>query len=185
VSLGVTLASIRVVDELAMHQLGLNLARLLDAGDMVLLTGPLGAGKTTMTRGVGEGLGVIGTVSSPTFVIARTHKRASSPVALVHVDAYRLGSPAEFDDLDIDLARSIVLVEWGRGFAEGLTTNFLDIEIERDHTGESEVRQVTVLGFGERFESADARERFAALSAGIDQGANPGQGANLSSETAE
>jgi tRNA threonylcarbamoyladenosine biosynthesis protein TsaE len=168
-----------------MHQLGLALARLLDAGDMVLLTGPLGAGKTTMTRGVGEGLGVIGTVSSPTFVIARTHKRASSPVALVHVDAYRLGSPAEFDDLDIDLARSIVLVEWGRGFAEGLTTNFLDIEIERDHTGESEVRQVTVLGFGERFENADARERFAALSAGIDLGGDPGQGANLSPETAE
>jgi tRNA threonylcarbamoyladenosine biosynthesis protein TsaE len=185
VSLGVTLASIRVVDELAMHQLGLALARLLDAGDMVLLTGPLGAGKTTMTRGVGEGLGVIGTVSSPTFVIARTHKRASSPVALVHVDAYRLGSPAEFDDLDIDLARSIVLVEWGRGFAEGLTTNFLDIEIERDHTGESEVRQVTVLGFGERFENADARERFAALATGIDQGADPGQGTNPRSETAE
>jgi hypothetical protein len=78
-----------------------------------------------------------------------------------------------------------VLVEWGRGFAEGLTTNFLDIEIERDHTGESEVRQVTVLGFGERFESADARERFAALSAGIDLGGDPGQGANLSPETAE
>ena len=99
-SLGVTLASIKVIDELAMHQLGLNLARLLDAGDMVLLTGPLGAGKTTMTRGVGEGLGVIGTVSSPTFVIARTHKREASPVPLVHVDAYRLGSPADFDDLD-------------------------------------------------------------------------------------
>ena len=167
---GVTLANIRVVDEQAMHQLGLNLATLLEAGDMVLLTGPLGAGKTTMTRGVGEGLGVIGTVSSPTFVIARTHKREASAVPLVHVDAYRLGSPAEFDDLDIDLARSIVLVEWGRGFAEGLTANYLDIEIERDHTGESEIRQVTVLGFGERFENADARERFAALANGIDQG---------------
>jgi tRNA threonylcarbamoyl adenosine modification protein YjeE len=185
VSLGVTLASIKVIDELAMHQLGLNLARLLDAGDLVLLTGPLGAGKTTMTRGVGEGLGVIGTVSSPTFVIARTHKRASSPVALVHVDAYRLGSPAEFDDLDIDLAGSIVLVEWGRGFADGLTTNFLDIEIERDHTGESEVRQVTVLGFGERFQNSDARASFAALAAGIDQGADRGLGSNSDSETAE
>jgi tRNA threonylcarbamoyl adenosine modification protein YjeE len=169
VSLGVTLASIKVTDELAMHQLGLNLALLLDAGDMVLLTGPLGAGKTTMTRGVGEGLGVIGTVSSPTFVIARTHKREASSVPLVHVDAYRLGSPAEFDDLDIDLARSIVLVEWGRGFAEGLTTNFLDIEIERDHTGESEVRQVTVLGFGERFGSDAAKARFAALTEGLSQ----------------
>lgn len=184
-SLGVTLASIKVSDELAMHQLGLNLARLLDAGDMVLLTGPLGAGKTTMTRGVGEGLGVIGTVSSPTFVIARTHKREASSVPLVHVDAYRLGSPAEFDDLDIDLARSIVLVEWGRGFAEGLTTNFLDIEIERDQTGESEVRHVTVLGFGERFESSDARARFAALAAGVDQGAEPDHGANAHQEAAE
>jgi tRNA threonylcarbamoyl adenosine modification protein YjeE len=170
VSLGVTLASIKVLDELAMHQLGLNLARLLDAGDLVLLTGPLGAGKTTMTRGVGEGLGVIGTVSSPTFVIARTHKREATSVPLVHVDAYRLGSPAEFDDLDIDLAHSIVLVEWGRGFAEGLTTNFLDIEIERDHTGESEVREVTVLGFGERFGSDAAKARFAALSEGISPG---------------
>jgi tRNA threonylcarbamoyladenosine biosynthesis protein TsaE len=170
VSLGVTLASIKVIDELAMHQLGLNLARLLDAGDLVLLTGPLGAGKTTMTRGVGEGLGVIGTVSSPTFVIARTHKRESTSVPLVHVDAYRLGSPAEFDDLDIDLAHSIVLVEWGRGFAEGLTTNFLDIEIVRDHTGESEVREVTMLGFGERFGSDAAKARFAALSEGISPG---------------
>lgn len=178
-SLGVTLASIRVVDELAMHQLGLGLARLLNAGDMVLLTGPLGAGKTTMTRGVGEGLGVIGTVSSPTFVIARTHKREASSVPLVHVDAYRLGSPAEFDDLDIDLARSIVLVEWGRGFAEGLTETYLDIEIERDHTGESEVRQVTVLGFGERFENADARANFAALAAGIDQSAHSGDGSSV------
>ena len=169
-SLGVTLASIKVLDELAMHQLGLNLARLLDAGDLVLLTGPLGAGKTTMTRGVGEGLGVIGTVSSPTFVIARTHKREATSVPLVHVDAYRLGSPAEFDDLDIDLAHSIVLVEWGRGYAEGLTTNFLDIEIERDHTGESEVREVTVLGFGERFGSDAAKARFAALSEGISPG---------------
>jgi tRNA threonylcarbamoyladenosine biosynthesis protein TsaE len=182
VSLGVTLASIKVIDELAMHQLGLGLARLLDAGDMVLLTGPLGAGKTTMTRGVGEGLGVIGTVSSPTFVIARTHKREASPVPLVHVDAYRLGSPAEFDDLDIDLARSIVLVEWGRGFAEGLTEDFLDIEIERDHTGESEVRHVTVLGFGQRFESADARELFAELAAGIEQSSQPGPLAGSTSE---
>ena len=166
---GTKLARFAVTDEHAMHRLGLNLARLLQAGDMVLLTGPLGAGKTTMTRGVGEGLQVFGTVSSPTFVIARTHKREASSVPLVHVDAYRLGSPAEFDDLDIDLGRSIVLVEWGRGFADGLTENYLDIEIERDQTGESEVRQVTVLGFGERFESADARERFAELAAGINQ----------------
>jgi hypothetical protein len=78
-----------------------------------------------------------------------------------------------------------VLVEWGRGFAEGLTEDFLDIEIERDHTGESEVRQVTVLGFGERFQSADARERFAALAAGIEQNSQPGPQAGSSSEATE
>ena len=75
-----------------MHELGLRLARNLKAGDLVLLTGPLGAGKTTLTRGVGEGLGTIGTVSSPTFVIARTHQREGSQTPLVHVDAYRLSN---------------------------------------------------------------------------------------------
>jgi tRNA threonylcarbamoyl adenosine modification protein YjeE len=114
-----------------MHDLGLELAKELKAGDLVILTGPLGAGKTTLTRGVGEGLRAIGNVSSPTFVIARTHKRQGSDVPLVHVDAYRLGSVHEFDDLDIDLPHSIVLVEWGRGFAEDLTDSWLDLEIER------------------------------------------------------
>lgn len=136
-----------------MHELGLRLASVLQAGDLVILTGPLGAGKTTLTRGVGEGLRAVGNVSSPTFVIARTHKRENSDVPLVHVDAYRLTSPHEFDDLDIDIERSIVLVEWGRGFAEDLAESWLDVEIERDTTGESEVRQVTLTGFGARFEN--------------------------------
>jgi len=152
-----------VVNEDIMHQLGCSLAKLLDAGDLVLLTGPLGAGKTTLSRGIGEGLGVIGTVSSPTFVIARTHKREGSSTPLVHVDAYRLSSPAEFDDLDIDLAHSIVLVEWGRGFTDELTNSWLDIEIERDHTGASEVRELTITGFGPRFTTEAAIARFAAL----------------------
>ena len=134
-----------------MHELGLRLARNLKAGDLVLLTGPLGAGKTTLTRGVGEGLGTIGTVSSPTFVIARTHQREGSQTPLVHVDAYRLSNPAEFDDLDIDIDGSIVLVEWGRGFTEGLVDDWLDIEIERDHTGASETRHIRILGEGERW----------------------------------
>jgi tRNA threonylcarbamoyl adenosine modification protein YjeE len=146
-----------------MHQLGCSLAKLLDAGDLVLLTGPLGAGKTTLSRGIGEGLGVTGTVSSPTFVIARTHKREGSATPLVHVDAYRLSSPAEFDDLDIDLAHSIVLVEWGRGFTDELVDSWLDIEIERDHTGASEVRELSITGFGPRFTSEAALARFAAL----------------------
>jgi tRNA threonylcarbamoyl adenosine modification protein YjeE len=152
-----------VVNEDIMHQLGCSLAKLLDASDLVLLTGPLGAGKTTLSRGIGEGLGVIGTVSSPTFVIARTHKREGSSTPLVHVDAYRLLSPAEFDDLDIDLAHSIVLVEWGRGFTDELTDSWLDIEIERDHTGASEVRELTITGFGPRFTTEAALARFAAL----------------------
>jgi tRNA threonylcarbamoyl adenosine modification protein YjeE len=152
-----------VVNEDIMHQLGCSLAKLLEAGDLVLLTGPLGAGKTTLSRGIGEGLGVIGTVSSPTFVIARTHKREGASAPLVHVDAYRLSSPAEFDDLDIDLAHSIVLVEWGRGFTDELTDSWLDVEIERDHTGASEVRELSITGFGPRFTSEAAIARFAAL----------------------
>jgi tRNA threonylcarbamoyladenosine biosynthesis protein TsaE len=127
-----------------MHQLGLSLGATFKAGDLILLTGPLGAGKTTLTRGIGEALGAIGNVSSPTFVIARTHKLENRAEVLVHVDAYRLGSAAELDDLDIDFENSITIVEWGKGFTDGITDRWLEIEIERDHTGESEVRQVTV-----------------------------------------
>lgn len=133
----------------AMHELGLSLGATLKPADLVLLTGPLGAGKTTLTRGIGEALGAIGNVSSPTFVIARTHKLDSTrkelaDTVLVHVDAYRLGSAAELDDLDIDFENSITIVEWGKGFTDGITDRWIEIEIERDHTGESEVRQVTV-----------------------------------------
>ncbi|MFM1785433.1 MAG: hypothetical protein RLZZ108_457 [Actinomycetota bacterium] len=129
-----------------MHEFGLRLAKNLKAGDLVLLTGPLGAGKTTLTRGVGEGLKTIGTVSSPTFVIARTHSRENDEAPLVHVDAYRLTSPAEFDDLDIDLENSITLVEWGRGFTEDLLDSWLDIEIDRGNEDDSRI--VTVTGHG-------------------------------------
>lgn len=140
----------RVVERLTvstpeqMHEFGLRIARNLKAGDLVVLTGPLGAGKTTLTRGVGEGLKTIGTVSSPTFVIARTHEREGSSTPLVHVDAYRLGTPAEFDDLDIDIENSITLVEWGKGFVDDLTDSWLEIEIDRSE----DERVVTVYGFG-------------------------------------
>lgn len=132
-----------------MHDLGVALGATFKAGDLILLTGPLGAGKTTITRGIGEALGAIGNVSSPTFVIARTHKldgkrKDLTNTVLVHVDAYRLGSAAELDDLDIDFENSITVVEWGKGFTDGITDRWLEIEIERDHTGESEVREVTV-----------------------------------------
>jgi tRNA threonylcarbamoyl adenosine modification protein YjeE len=148
------LAKLQISTAEDMHEFGSKLASILKAGDLVILTGPLGAGKTTFTRGVGEGLRAIGNVSSPTFVIARTHKRENSEVPLVHVDAYRLNSVHEFDDLDIDIDHSIVLVEWGRGFAEELAESWLDIEIGRDHTGESEIRDVTITAHGSRFENA-------------------------------
>lgn len=133
-----------------MHELGKRLAKHLNAGDLVILIGPLGAGKTTLTRGVGEGLGIEGNVSSPTFVIARTHKRVGLP-ALVHVDAYRLGSAAELDDLDIPFANSIVLVEWGKGLTQDISQHWLEVELTRDTTGATEDRQVKITGFGERW----------------------------------
>lgn len=97
----------------SMRDLGITLGRQLVAGDLVILTGALGAGKTTLTRGIGEGLGVRGPVTSPTFVIARTHPSLTGGPSLVHVDAYRLGGADELDDLDIDFDHSVVIVEWG------------------------------------------------------------------------
>jgi tRNA threonylcarbamoyl adenosine modification protein YjeE len=141
----------QVADADQMHELGVKISQQFRAGDLVVLVGPLGAGKTTLTRGIGEGLHAIGNVSSPTFVIARTHKREGSDVPMVHVDAYRLGGAAELDDLDIDFENSIVLVEWGRGLLEGISDNWLEIEIERDHTGESEIRELKILAFGNRW----------------------------------
>ena len=143
------MASYTIETPEAMHELGLTLGTSFKAADLILLTGPLGAGKTTLTRGIGEALGAIGNVSSPTFVIARTHKldgtrKDLADKVLVHVDAYRLASAAELDDLDIDFENSITIVEWGKGFTDGITDRWIEIEIERDHTGESETRKVTL-----------------------------------------
>lgn len=113
-----------------MGALGARLAAVLRAGDLVVLTGPLGAGKTTLTRGLGAALGARGQVSSPTFVLARTHPTTAGP-DLVHVDAYRLSDPLELDDLDLDWDRAIVVVEWGRGFVDGISDSVLDVEIVR------------------------------------------------------
>lgn len=114
-----------------METFGQRIGEQLQAGDLLILTGPLGAGKTTFTRGLAEGLGVRGPVQSPTFVIARTHPSLVGRAPLVHVDAYRLGSAAELDDLDLDLERSVVVIEWGRGMAEELADSWWDIELER------------------------------------------------------
>lgn len=117
---------------------GRRLAGLLRAGDLVLLIGPLGAGKTALTQGIGAGLGVRGPVVSPTFVIARSHTGGRLP--LVHVDAYRLGSLAEVDDLDLDVsvADSATVVEWGAGLVEQLADARLEVLLDR--RPDSEVR---------------------------------------------
>lgn len=115
-----------------MEELGERMGRMLRPGDVVVLTGPLGAGKTTLTRGIAAGLGVRGPVQSPTFVIARTHPSLVGGPALVHVDAYRLGSAAELDDLDIDLVRSVVVAEWGRGMVDALVDRWWEVELDRE-----------------------------------------------------
>ena len=131
-----------------MTALGEKLAGELIAGDLIVLIGPLGAGKTTLTRGIGKGLSVEGNISSPTFVIARTHKAA---VPLVHVDAYRLKSPAELDDLDIPFSSSVVVIEWGQGLTDEIADNWLEVFIDRDSSGQTDNRNVKVLGFGDRW----------------------------------
>ncbi|WP_040163066.1 tRNA (adenosine(37)-N6)-threonylcarbamoyltransferase complex ATPase subunit type 1 TsaE [Microbacterium gorillae] len=110
---------------------GRNLGERLSAGDLLVLTGPLGAGKTTLTRGLAAGLGVRGPIQSPTFVIARTHPSLVDGPPLVHVDAYRLGSAAELDDLDLDLPGSVVVVEWGRGMVEAIVDEWWELELIR------------------------------------------------------
>ena len=114
-----------------MRDFGRRLASLLHAGDLVVLSGPLGAGKTTLAQGIGAGLGVRGQVTSPTFVIARLHPSLGAGPGLVHADAYRLGSRAEVDDLDLDadLATSVTVVEWGEGLVEDLAASFLSVGI--------------------------------------------------------
>ena len=97
---------------------------------MVLLSGELGAGKTTLMRGLGEGLGVRGPVTSPTFVIARRHPSLVGGPDLIHADAYRLGSAGEFEDLDLADEQAVVCVEWGRDRAEQLSARRLEIDIE-------------------------------------------------------
>jgi tRNA threonylcarbamoyl adenosine modification protein YjeE len=120
----------------AMHDLGRRLAGVLRAGDLVVLTGELGSGKTALTQGIGEGLGVRGPVTSPTFVIARVHPSEVGGPPLVHVDAFRLGSLAEVDDLDLDasLDEAVTVVEWGKGLVEELAGDRLEVTLERSAT---------------------------------------------------
>jgi tRNA threonylcarbamoyladenosine biosynthesis protein TsaE len=141
-----------------MRALGRRLAGLLRAGDLVILSGSLGAGKTTLTQGIGEGLGVRGPVTSPTFVIARIHPSLTGGPDLVHADAYRLASPAEVDDLDLDeaMGSSVTVVEWGGGLAEGLAADRLEITItplEVTIPSGGETRTVCIAGHGGRWDA--------------------------------
>nr|WP_192781330.1 tRNA (adenosine(37)-N6)-threonylcarbamoyltransferase complex ATPase subunit type 1 TsaE [Nonomuraea africana] len=134
-----------------MRALGVRLAASLRGGDLVILSGPLGAGKTTLVQGIAEGLKVRGPITSPTFVIARVHPSLVEGPPLVHADAYRLGGDLEVDDLDLDasLEESVTIVEWGEGLVEGLSDERLEVHIGR--SGDDDVRTVTLRGVGERW----------------------------------
>lgn len=127
------------------HGFGRRLAATLRAGDLIVLGGPLGAGKTTLVQGIGAGLGVSGRIASPTFVIARVHP---GPLPLVHVDAYRLGSLDEVDDLDLDVSadEAVTVVEWGEGKAEQLAESYLTIRLDRSADSEERTAEVTAHG---------------------------------------
>jgi tRNA threonylcarbamoyladenosine biosynthesis protein TsaE len=137
---------------------GARLAPLLRAGDLLVLSGDLGAGKTTFTQGLAGALGVRGDVTSPTFVISRVHPSLTDGPALVHVDAYRLGDSAELDDLDLDayLDEAVTVVEWGSGLAEALAEDRLEVEILRAHADdEGEARTVRLTPVGGRWAGVD------------------------------
>jgi tRNA threonylcarbamoyladenosine biosynthesis protein TsaE len=151
------------------REAGRRLAGLLRRGDLVIATGDLGAGKTTLVQGIGAGLNVRGDVTSPTFVISRIHPSLVGGPALVHVDAYRLGDEAELDDLDIDayVEDSVTVVEWGEGVAEGLSTDRLRVHLARRHGGADEsdtgddTREIFVTPVGARWVGAGVRTAMA------------------------
>lgn len=151
-----------------------SLASVLRAGDLLILDGPLGAGKTTFTQGLGDGLGVRGPVASPTFVIERVHPSLCGGPELVHVDAYRLGGGGDIDDLDLeaDLDQAVTVVEWGRGRVEHLVESYLLVELERpdqvtDPEDPDEPRLLRLTPHGPRWHAA-ARQALAATLADHD-----------------
>jgi tRNA threonylcarbamoyladenosine biosynthesis protein TsaE len=142
--------------------LGARLATVLRAGDLVVLAGPLGSGKTTLAQGLGEALRVRGPITSPTFVIARAHPSLVGGPWLVHVDAYRLGGIDELDGLDLDttLGESVTVVEWGRGLAEDLAESYLEVSLDGE-----DGRSAVVEAYGERW-SGEARRRLVEVATG-------------------
>ncbi len=143
--------TLTVPDADATRALGTRLAGVLRPGDLVLLSGPLGAGKTTLTQGIGTGLGVRGQVASPTFIIARVHPSLGDGPDLVHVDAYRLGSVADVDDLDLDASteESVTVVEWGQGLVERLADEHLEVRLDRR---DDDVRTAVLIPHGPGWE---------------------------------
>jgi tRNA threonylcarbamoyladenosine biosynthesis protein TsaE len=154
--------AIKVPTGEAMVRLGERLSQLLHRGDVIIAGGDLGAGKTTLTQGIGRGLGSEGPIISPTFVLSRIHPSAIGRPTLMHVDAYRLSTSYELDDLDLDaaVADSITVVEWGQGIAEGLAEDRLEIDIwtapaDFSAAGDESERVVTIRGIGARWRGVD------------------------------
>jgi tRNA threonylcarbamoyladenosine biosynthesis protein TsaE len=142
----VTRATMTLATVADTRALGERLASVARAGDLILLTGPLGAGKTALAQGIGVGLAVTGAVTSPTFVISRVHRGGRLP--LVHVDAYRLGGRLELDDLDLDASveDSLTVVEWGEGVAEQLSTTYLEVRLHRAADAETRTAELVPVG---------------------------------------
>lgn len=158
--------TIKLADLAATEHFARSLAETLQPGDLIILTGELGAGKTTFTQGLARGLGITAGITSPTFVLARHHNHPTDGINLVHVDAYRISDADEVTSLDLEtsLEDSVVVVEWGRGKAETLAPSYLDIELQRpgavahqlvtDFSDDAveEPRTAVVTGHGARWE---------------------------------
>ena len=148
-----------------MQAFGKKIGALLTAGDVVVLSGPLGAGKTTFVQGLATQIEVQGTVTSPTFVVSRVHKPKGSGLALVHVDAYRLTCQSDLVDLDLDATKNAVFViEWGKEYVSGFSENWIEIDIDRaqELTDESDpasgIRRISVVAVGDRWSNLSLSE---------------------------
>jgi tRNA threonylcarbamoyladenosine biosynthesis protein TsaE len=151
-----------------MQAFGKQIGALLSAGDVVVLSGPLGAGKTTFVQGLATQIEVQGVVTSPTFVVSRVHKPTGSGLALVHVDAYRLTSQSDLVDLDLDATKNAVFViEWGKDYVSGFSENWLEIDIDRaqelsdDSDPASGIRTISVTAVGDRWSDLSLSEPVA------------------------
>lgn len=147
-----------------MRAFGAHLGKQLRQGDYIDLNGQLGAGKTTFTQGLGQGLNVSGTVTSPTFVVSRIHKATGNNPELIHIDAYRLENPEQLMDLDLeDHPNAVVVMEWGASFIGALTDDWLQIDIERSSEISPEDpsagdRIIEITAFGDRWQELDFSE---------------------------